>query len=111
MKRLVAALFLALLTGCASPEYWKAGMFTPVPGPAHVVYTSEMPAGFCDNEALACWIPHTAFVYMLDTLMQSEETCYTHHEVEMHKNRGYGHEQGAMPYDVCGYETLRKAEG
>ena len=82
VKRILL-LALALLAGCATPEYWRAGMFTPVPGPAHIVYTSEMPAGFCDNEALACWIPHTAFVYMLDTLMPSEETCYTHHEVEM----------------------------
>ena len=108
MKALILSL---MLTGCASPEYWKAGMFEPIPGPTHEIYTSELPQWYCaGREVQACWIKGTAFVYLLDTLRPSEEECYLHHEVEMHKNRGYGHEPNSEQYDICGYATLRKQQ-
>lgn len=110
LRLLILALLLPLMQGCASqPEYWKAGMFTPVPGPEHIIYTSELPQWVCAHpDAVACWIQGTAFVYMLDSVMLSEETCYKHHEVEMHKNRGYGHEPGSQQYDICGYGTVEQ---
>ena len=108
-ERCAALILAALLTGCATPEYWRAGMFTPVPGQANIIYTSEMPQWYCAGEGVeGCWIIGTAFVYVLDTLLPAREKCVIDHEVDMHKGRGFGHEPGAMPYDVCGYATLRK---
>lgn len=86
-------------------------MFTPVLGKANIIYTSELPTGFCGHKnSGGCWIPGTNFVYLLDTLTPREEECYIHHEVEMHMHRGYGHEEDSLQYDICGYATRQKAQ-